>query len=66
MSPGQADLMEVHVQGSKREDVIRMLKKAIAHVEGGGLYLSEHPDNYDPFLSVMAPVSWRGPGRRDG
>lgn len=58
MSPRQEDLMQVTVQGTKRSDVIRMLKKALAHVEGGGLGMSEHPNSYDPFVSVMAPTGW--------
>lgn len=67
MSQEQKDMMEVHVQGSRREDVIHLLKKALTYVEDGGLYLSEHPDDYDPFLSVMAPTSWRQvPKPRDG
>ena len=59
MRPKQEDFMRVTVQGTRREDVVRLLKKALKHVEGGGLGMSEHPNSYDPFLSVMVPTSWR-------
>ncbi len=66
MSPEQKDFMEVHIQGSRREDVVHLLEKALTHVKGGGFTLSEHPNDYDPFLSVSVPTSWRRDGEPTG